>query len=453
MLRIPYNILLPVLMLISCTHSNDSLQAQGQKISQFERAGLCDFLIDKSGTYHVVFQESPANGKPLFIYYSSSTNKGASWSKPVTVSNDNTGNGSGYTRILQDGSGQIYAIWKRYGNTARQYPVPEVTLDGPGGYGMGTLFYKVLNGGAWSNAVQLNEAEEAQESWFATVTPKGKLNVFWTQLSNESIKSKQNMWYYCDFLRMAELNGTSHSAFMNLSTPAAPAPGGYPSSKEGGINLDGYVDNNNSVHFIYEDNPDGVQQLKYYDGKTERIVYRYPKYSEGNTFHNPAKLLVDEKGNDHVIFVPSASTLESEQIWDVNLATNKTNILTQIQKQGVKISGFQANQGPNGAMAVTIEAGAYSDNTEAFGIFYQNGIWKNAALTKNASKEKFFYKEFPSVLNQRTYLSTLTRYNSTFNSIAYDAQGRKSMVMNISAYWTSGAYSTASPSILFSPID
>ena len=88
-----------------------------QKISQFERAGLCDFLIDKSGVYHVVFQESPDNGKPIFIYYSSSSDKGESWSKPIALSNDQTGNGAGYARILQDGKGDIYAIWKRYGNT------------------------------------------------------------------------------------------------------------------------------------------------------------------------------------------------------------------------------------------------------------------------------------------------------------------------------------------------
>lgn len=37
-------------------------------ISQFERAGESDFLIDRNNHYHVVFQESPANGKPfLFI--------------------------------------------------------------------------------------------------------------------------------------------------------------------------------------------------------------------------------------------------------------------------------------------------------------------------------------------------------------------------------------------------
>ena len=159
---------------------------QGQPISQFERAGLCDLLVDKNGVYHTVFQESPAGDKPTFIYYAASFNKGATWTKPVNISNDNSGNGAGYPRILQDAKGFIYAIWKRYGNKASQYPIGGLLLDGPGGYGEGTLFYKVLHGGGWSEAVQLNEVEEAQNSWFATVSPQGSVYVFWLQVSPES---------------------------------------------------------------------------------------------------------------------------------------------------------------------------------------------------------------------------------------------------------------------------
>lgn len=162
-MRILSHLAVVSLLLAACSNSSEpaEAQSQGQKISQFEKAGFCDFLIDKNGVYHAVFQESPDNGKPLFIYYTTSANKGASWSKPITLSNDNTGNGAGYPRILQDRSGNIYAIWKRYGNTATQYPEPNPLLDGPGGYQSGTLFYKVLIGGTWSNQVQLNELQKA----------------------------------------------------------------------------------------------------------------------------------------------------------------------------------------------------------------------------------------------------------------------------------------------------
>lgn len=441
-----------LLLLLFATISTKKVQAQ-QKISQFEHAGLCDFLIDKSGVYHAVFQESPDYSKPVFIYYSSSTNKGVSWSKPITLSNDNTGNGSGYPRILQDGRGQIYAFWKRYGKTASQYPVQSVILDGPGGYTTGTLFYKVLSAGVWSKPIQLNEVEGCQNSWFATVSPQGNVHVFWTQVSAESYKRSWLMWYYCDFLRTVTLNGTTRSEFADLNTPSKPTYEGGAPPKEGAINLEGYVDNTNLPHFIYEDAPNDVQQLKYYDGKTQRVVYSYPKYSSGNTFNYPAKLLVDEKGQDHIVFKPNASTLESEEIWDINLVTNETTVLAAIQKKGIQITGFQATQGPNGKMALTFEAGGYSDNIEAFGMYYENGKWISIGLTNNASKEQFFSKEFRGLGGYRTSISTLTRYNSTFGSVAYDAAGKKSMLMTLSAYWSTGGYSTSSPSLVYLPID
>jgi len=262
------------------------------------------------------------------------------------------------------------------------------------------------------------------------------------------------MWYYCDLLRTVTLNGTALSAFVDLSTPPQPAyEGGAPASKEGAINLNGFVDAAGLPHFCYEDMPTGVQQIKYYNGQTERIVYSYPLYQQGNTFHHPAKLLVDEKGQDHLVFKPSGATLESEQIWDINLVTNETTVLASIQKKGIKIISFQATQGPKGTMALTFEAGGYSDNTEAFGMYYENGNWKSVALTNNASKEQFFSKEFRGLGGYRTSISALTRYNSQFGSVAYDAAGRKSMIMTIAAYWTTGGYSTSSPSIVFIPID
>ncbi len=424
-----------------------------QTLSQFEKAGLVDLLIDKTGKYHAVFQENPDNGKPTFIYYTSSANKGVSWTKPVNLSNDNSGNGAGYPRIVQDVAGNIYAIWKRYGNKNSNYPEPSVILDGAGGYSLGTLFYKVLHGGGWSQAIQLNELEQAQNSWFATVTPRGEVMVFWTQLSPESVKNNWKTWYYADYLRVAALNGTSHSAFTDLNKPSAPAYAGGAPPKEGAINLNGFVDNNNLPHFVYEEVHDNMQQVKYFNGKAVEIIYSYPKYSTNNTFNYPPALLIDDIGVEHIIFKPSPSTLESEQVWDYIPSTKKTNIIAAIQKKGVFISSFQAYQGPAGEMAVAVHAGQYSASTECYGTFYKKGVWKNIGLTKNAAKENFFHTEFIGLGGYPTSLSTITRYNSQFAKIAWDAQGKKAMLMNVAAYWTGGAYSTSSPSIVFSQLD
>ncbi len=453
----PAFILIFALLFVSCSNSSAPAQStQLRKISQFDKAGLCDFLIDKSGVYHAVFQERPDIGKPIFIYYSTSTNKGASWSKPIALSNDYTGNGAGYPRILQDASGKIYAIWKRFGYTPSHYTV-DMAIDGPGGNTIGTIFYKVLDGGAWSQQVQLNEIEGMQDSWFATVAPNGSVYVFWSQLSLALSTVTGNFsWYNCDLLRVTALIGTGHSAYVNLSTPAPISSTGYPTKKDGAINLSGFVDANSKPHLIYQDNDDyGVAKIEYYDGKNpERTVYTYPAYKEGNTFINPAHLLLDEKGNDHLVFLPCPATLESEQVWDINLATNKTEVLTSIQQSGIKINGFQASQGPNCTMSVTIEAGTISGNNEAFGMFYSNGGWKDVGLTNNASKSKFFSKDFVGVGGSLSNVSLLTTYSSTFASVAYDASGHKSLIMNIAGTTIGNSgYSISNPFIIFMPVD
>ena len=445
---------LSICLFLACLCYACCASAQQKKVSQFESAGLCDLLIDKSGVYHAVFQESPGSGKPLFIYYSNSNNKGATWSKPVTVSNDNTGNGAGYARILQDGNGRIYAIWKRFGGPKASYPQAAASLDGPGGgLSPGTVYYKVLSGGTWSNQVMVNELETVQNSWFATVTPAGSVQVFWSQANPLMIQNDLNIQSgQCDHLRTVTLNGTSLSTFTNLNVPTKEMYGSYPATNDGIENLSGYVDKNGKPHILYEA-VDETKKLSYFDGNKTRVVHTYPGYKAGLTYVYPPKLLVDEKGNDHLVFKPSPATLESEQIWDINLATNQTNVIASIQKAGVEIRGFQASQGPNGAMAVTIEAYTHGSNQEAFGIFYSNGVWKNVGLTNNAAKEKFFSKEFPLLGPYKTSISALTRYSSTFASIAYDAAGKKSMLMTISEDMSSLGVIYSSPSIVFIPLD
>ena len=455
--------LIPFLILFnSCRHRGPSgvvSSSTGKdsilKISQFDHAGMCDFLISKDGVYHTVFQESPGIGKPVFIYYSNSADKGGSWSKPVALSDDNSGNSSGYARILQDGSGSIYAIWKRYGNDAT-HDVMAPTLDGPGGYSEGTLFYKVLSGGNWSNQVQLNEAQHLQESWFATVSPAGIVHVVWAQASPQSQFATLLPWYYCDYMRAVTLTGSSASAYKDLVQPVPLAATGYPSVQAGYINLQGYVDKAGAYHLIWEDqnNANNIQALKYFDGKTTRLIYNYPQYKAGNTFFYPGHLLVDENGNDHIIFVPCAAALQSEQIWDVNMATVKTEMLASIQQQGITIHGFQASQGPDGTMAVTIEAGGVSGSTDAFGMYYKKGSWTNVALTNNAAKSNFFSKEFVGVGGYLASVALLTTYSSQFASVAYDGSGDKRLLMTIAGHTVGDSgYGIDNPFVIYMPVD
>ncbi|MCP9766447.1 exo-alpha-sialidase [Lacihabitans sp. LS3-19] len=447
-----------LLFISGCKLLPDSVSAsknEETKLSQFEKAGYCDLLIAKDGTYHTVFLEQPDYGKPVFVYYSSSTNKGKSWSAPVTVSNDGTGNGASIPKLIQDGSGTIYAIWKRYGSSDKnKYPVNETLLEGTGGYTIGTLFYAVLNGSSFGKPIMLASNEQMQISWFPTLDNAGKVHVVWSQLSDESWKNGWSHWYYADLITEATLNGGSFGNFKDYSTPGKPQYAGGAPPNLGFQNLSGYYDKQNKLHFIGEFVAEsGVKTLFLFNGTKAEIAYQYPLYKEGNTFNNPAELLFDEKGNDHIIFRPPASTLESDQIWDFDVATRKTNILASIQKSGVRIQNFQADQGPNGEIAVMIQASSLSESNEAYGFFYQNGKWQTKGLSQNASKDTFassgnFYYD-----GYITAITSSERSLTNFIDVAWDASGKKSMVMNVSIYFVGQGFSTNSPSIYFSKID
>ena len=445
-------------LVLQCCHPSVDPQVKGsvadKKISQFERAGYCDFLIDKAGVYHVVFQESPAIGKPVFIYHSTSSDKGNSWSKPVNISNDNTGNGSGYARLLQDGSGTLYAIWKRYGSA--QFLQGEAYLDGPGGTDLGTISYSVLNGGTWSQPVRISETEQTQDTWFATLTPQGKVAVFWAQLGPAAQQESYSRYYwYCDYLRDAVLSGTGKPTIYDLTTPWVKKTQYELMPRLGIKNLDGYVDATGTIHLTFENiSADGVEQVIYFNGKTTQIAYSYPRSSTTGSYRNPAKLLIDEKGVDHLIFLPPSSTLESEQVWDINLPTNTKTIIFNFQNSGSRISGFQATQGPNGKMGVVVEANPKRlANVEAYGCFYENGVWQFGGLTSNASKDDFKSTSLNTYYGT-AYFASLTSYHSSFASVAWDGSGRRRMALTLAAQWIgTGGYSTSSPSIVFVPID
>lgn len=417
-------------------------------LSQFERAGQSSLHIDKNNVLHVVFQESPDNGKPVFIYYTSSSNNGASWSKPISLSNDGTGNGGGPPSIIEDGNGNIYAIWKRYGLKNSKYPIADVTLDGRGGYTQGTLFYKVLRGGQWGEQMQISEEIGSQYAWFPFVNKDGQVYVCWNEVSPESVKNNWFMWYYADWIRFGILTPTGVSARAQIADPnPAEQYKGGPPPRLGVINLHGYADNKGDVHFIYHRNDNKEEKIYYYDGKKHAEVYTYPLYQTGNNFMDPPRLLYDDKGIDHIVFKPSSATLESEQIWDVQPATGQKKVIAEIQKNGVRISGFQAFQAPGGKMSACIQVGGNVESTEAYGLFYHaaKGVWETKGLTSNAAKNKFLYAEITPI----TYLSTLTTYHSHNTSVAVGKDGKRRMTMTLAARLSSGGYSSNNPSIIY----
>ena len=58
--------------------------------------------------------------------------------------------------------------------------------------------------------------ELMQVSWFPTLDNAGKVHVVWSQLSDETFKSRWSHWYYADVIREATLNGASFGSILDV---------------------------------------------------------------------------------------------------------------------------------------------------------------------------------------------------------------------------------------------
>jgi hypothetical protein len=149
------------------------------KLTQYDLAGFCDIAASPDGTLHAAFTERPAHGRPLYVYYRSSSDGSRTWTETVNLSDDESGNDAGYARLFLDGKGRLYAAWK--------YIALNSLLDGPGGHARGRLVYRCLEGGRWSKRVPLGDSKVPTFSWFAAVAQGGKAHLVWSQMAPDAL--------------------------------------------------------------------------------------------------------------------------------------------------------------------------------------------------------------------------------------------------------------------------
>ncbi len=113
-----------------------------------------------------------------------------------------------------------------------------------------------------------------------------------------------------------------------------------------------------------------------------------PRLSEGNTPFNPATLLTDENGLEHLI---PTSIPDFEENWNIPLNQKTATSLVSIEKAGMNIDGLKAFQGPSEQMSVFFQTDTLVSSYETYGLFCKNGIGHMAPLAKNASKDPLNY--------------------------------------------------------------
>ena len=402
------------------------------KLSKYNLAEYCDLAVGANGGLHVVFNDSPDPKNPTYLYYRASTDGGVTWSEAKNLSDDESGRVATFCRVVMDGKGRVNAIWK--------YLEHASLIDGPGGNEGGVIVYRCLEGGTWSKAVALNKKPDWGYSFFAAVGSNGVVNVVWSQVSPDVAGNTHGMGgaSIANLVQQVALDGASLGQPKGLVVPeqvkseaAWKAAGVTPrydqlTPKADGIyNLRGYIGGAGVAHFIGE--RPKPQSLVYFDGKTLNTVYTYIPYASGNTFNNPATLLVDAEGVDHVIRSPEKSETPCVRDYLVGEKLSDPTEITAVKDPGKgAIFNWQVAQGPKGKMAVMCalsQTGKINpEDVELYVSFSDGkGKWSEPQVVTNNSASQSFKANNGAAVG--------TTYNPRFSVLAFDKDGRPCMAM------------------------
>ncbi|MBI1372979.1 MAG: hypothetical protein GC159_09485 [Phycisphaera sp.] len=420
------------------------------KLSKYDKAQYCDVAVGADGVLHVVFTERADYGKPAYLYYRTSADGGATWSEAKNLSDDESGNDAGYARVIFDGAGRLYAVWK--------YIPQGALLDGPGGEANGRIVYRALVGGAWSKRVEIGDKKLPSFSWFVATDAGGAVHLVWSQVARDVTAVSYFHYTHANLIREAVLDGAALGASKDLIAPkplatpadeAAARAAGKPipyedtvPKRDGLINLRGYVDKDGAVKFVAEEQemtsapPDQRhgKLLVLWDGQKLSRVYEYEMYKTYNIFNNPPRLLVDAKGKTHLIRAPEEGKAEVASVRDYTLEDgelgDKVDAVAVKTGKGTLLN-WQAHQLPGGKMAITAamsEKGGYSpDDVEMYLTTSDgDGVWTPpVSLTNNAARKNGSYKETVGGAGA----GTVNSYSPRFAAVAMGKDGKPVVVM------------------------
>lgn len=418
------------------------------KLSQYDKSAYCDLAVGAGGVLHAVFTDQPNAMKPAYLYYRSSTDGGATWSEPKNLSDDESGLSASWARVIIDGQGRVYAIWKYVGRNE--------LLDGPGGHGAGVIAYRCLQGGAWSRTVRLNSPKLAAYSWFAALGPGGAVHLVWSQMSADAMRIQG--WgaaQYANLVQQAVLDGAAPGAPKALISTSLPTKARLDAAhaaghdipydqqrpkKDGLHNLRGYIDAAGAAHFVAEDpgiseGPSSEQtgaRIVLWDGAKLRPLYAYERLQTYNNFNNPPTLLFDAQGREHLIRAPEKA--EKASVRDYPLEGGEmgdpVEAIAARDGKGI-ITAWQAMQLPGGRMVVTAalspKGGAHPDDLELYITFSDGGgKWSEPlSVTDNQARHDFFHKE----TGGGAAVAASTTYSPRYASVVIAPDGHPCVLM------------------------
>lgn len=391
----------------------------GACLSQYEHAAGSASVIGGDGTWHALFQDMPAYGKPVFIFHRASRDGGKTWSAPVNVSEDGTGNGSSYPRLGRDGQGNVFAAWIRFGQDGRV--IDSSTLDGPGGYVQGTLMLRKWGGSQWEPTLTVGNLEKVLSFCFFNALD-GSLKLLWVDEGGMIVQCPANGG---DGLEVVPAGG------IPCDNPTYNRPG----------NLAAVPDSQGGIILIAERKFENSQELVLWHAGKLHVVAADPKYETRNTFNYPAQIFADASGKIHVLYIPHPKLTEREQLWDLDPVTGQHTVVFSGRGGNDSISNFQL-VADNGIAHVAVQwsVGKVADSTDVAAISFDGTKWSAPrGLTGASRAESFFHKDLPG-----GDVGVMTRYHAKHASMAIDARGKVHALVTMDALssFSSGTHQT-----------
>jgi hypothetical protein len=401
----------------------------GLKLSQHDSLVLNpNIAVTSDGAIHVAFIERQLESPyTLFVYHRESLDGGKTWSEAKNLSEDMPNIPVGYCNLLVDGKDRVYVTWRV--GLSELLPVSE-------GQNV-NLVYRVLDHGKWSKILPVNPPGSASTQnngsifSFTTTDASGQVQAVWN-VCPDTFRPEMTV----NGMHLAGVgNGLVFQATLDGSTPSAPhevymaqvttneSMAEYGKMCDDFSDLDGYVDVSGAPHFIaivraLRSSESGSQIDLYEDGKLTPAIKLPTDYME--TWLTPPKLLVDAKGNRHIIAFYSAGEHPAFRDYVVGSDEDPTVIMTA--KSPGTCMGFQAYQGPGGHMAVvmqTTERG-YNDSGDSWVSLSDGSGWAPpVCITANAARASYVATQKSGNL----LVGTGDHYGPGPGAVAFDKDG------------------------------
>jgi hypothetical protein len=331
-------------------------------IADFKNAGYNDLAIGPDGVIHAVWQDQQPGANRWQLFYSAS-HDGVCWSTPLELSGAE-GRVS-LVRIAIDGGGRVYALWKAKSTGASLGP--ELNVSSTLSSDNGSLRYRVLERGRWSPVIPVGR-ENNVFGWFPTADPQGYVHLVGSENSDPQRQSAMVWNNWANTIWKARLDGPAFAREVVVNEPGI-----------GFYALHGYVNGQGQVHFAGL----GNGRLLHWNGSQLSVLL---EGVPGNDMKDAPRLLRDARGEGHLIVYDRNS--KSVVDWPTAAGSPARAIYAAANNGSSRIEDFQAWQGKDGQMLVTVEVkGAAGAATDLYVVRDEGSGWSTPInVTGNAAR-------------------------------------------------------------------